>query len=292
MNRKPSALARGKYLLLLNLAITPLLAWGSGIEMQIDAGSNRIQAFVHGQGSETLIMAAGNGRPATQLDELADGIARSGIRVVTYNYRTLGTSTGPIDGLTLHDYANDLWHIADALGAQKVHLAGKTYGNRVVRAAASDQPGRVSSIILIGAGGEVMPTAETIALYRQYTDPKVSKADWLRLQGQLMYAPGHEQLAQRDAEEGEYPVLAAAQMKADGSTPKSEWAQGGTAPMLVMTCLQDRVALPKGALMLAESRPRTWLAGFPNCGHNMLNEIGDQLQRAISDFILHTARQP
>jgi hypothetical protein len=35
---------------------------------------------------------------------------------------------------------------ADASGAEKVHLAGKTYGNRVMRTASADQPQRTLSV--------------------------------------------------------------------------------------------------------------------------------------------------
>ena len=117
----------------------------------IKDGKIEIEAYIFGKGSETLIMAAGNGRPAADLKDLAKGIAADGIRVVTYNYRTIGASKGPIFDITLHDFAQDIWRIADALGAKKVHLAGKTYGNRVVRTAAADQPERVLSVILIGS---------------------------------------------------------------------------------------------------------------------------------------------
>ena len=137
----------------------------------ISAHGQTIEAFVFGEGPETLIMAAGNGRPASQLMDLAKAIASAGIRTVVYNYRGIGASDGPIDGLTLVDYGNDVWAIADALGAQKVHLAGKTYGNRVMRAASQTKPDRVATIILVGAGGEVLPSPETIALYKRYTDP-------------------------------------------------------------------------------------------------------------------------
>jgi hypothetical protein len=43
----------------------------------------------------------------------------------------------------------------------------ETFGNRVMRTAASDQPDRVASIILIGAGGQILPSEETQALYRR-----------------------------------------------------------------------------------------------------------------------------
>lgn len=272
------------------VSIMPLHANDKEAGKLVKADGIEIEVFEFGKGSETLIMAAGNGRPAAQLSKLAEGIAANGIRVITYNYRSLGASTGPIDGLTLHDYANDLWRVADALGLKKVHLAGKTYGNRVVRAASQDKPDRVLSVILIGAGGDQLPSAETMALYKRYVDPNTPKDEWLKLQGELMYAPGNEHLAAQDAAEGEYPVLAAAQVKASDATAKAEWASGGTAPMLVMTCLLDRVAVPESALSVAKSRPNAWLVGLPGCGHNMLNERGEDLVRLMSDFIVRTSK--
>ena len=106
-----------------------------------------------------------------------------------------------------------------------------------------------------------------------------------------MYAPGNEHFAALDAAEGEHPALAAAQVKASDATPKAEWAEGGTAPMLVMTCLLDRVAVPESALSIAKSRPNTWLVGLPGCGHNMLNERGPALIRLMSEFIARTSKQ-
>jgi pimeloyl-ACP methyl ester carboxylesterase len=259
-----------------------------GVARVIQTGSTQIETFVFGDGPVSLVIAAGNGRPASQLDSLAEAISASGIRVVTYNYRTLGASTGKIDGLTLHDYANDLWQVVEKLGLGKVYLAGKTYGNRVVRTAAQDHPERVQGVVLIGAGGEVAPSRETKELYKRYLDPSISREEWVRLQGQLMYAPGNEHLAKLDLDQGEFPVLAAAQARSSDATPKEQWAKGGTAPMLVLTCLLDRVAVPESALVIAKNRPKTWLVGMPGCGHNMLNERGDDLKRLIVEFINRT----
>jgi pimeloyl-ACP methyl ester carboxylesterase len=259
-----------------------------GVARVIQTGSTQIETFVFGDGPVTLVIAAGNGRPASQLDGLVEAISSSGIRVVTYKYRTLGASTGKIDGLTLHDYANDLWQVVDKLELGKVYLAGKTYGNRVVRASSEDYPERVLGVVFIGAGGEVAPSKETARLYRRYLDPSISREEWLNLQGQLMYAPGNEYLAKLDLDQGEFPALASAQARSSDATPKDQWAKGGTAPMLVLTCLLDRVAVPESALAIAKNRPKTWLVGMPGCGHNMLNERGDDLKRSIVEFINRT----
>jgi pimeloyl-ACP methyl ester carboxylesterase len=259
-----------------------------GVAQIIQAEGFQLEAFVFGDGPVSLIMAAGNGRPAAQLADLAKAISANGIKVVTYNYRTLGASTGKIDNLTLHDWANDVWRVADGLGLQQVFLAGKTYGNRVVRTASQDHPERVLGVILIGAGGEVLPEKETMEKYQRYLDPAISKEEWLKLQGELMYAPGNEELAKLDQAQGEFPELAAAQAKASDATPKDQWRLGGTAPMLILTGLQDIVAVPESALMIAKARPNAWLVALPKCGHNMLNERGDDIKRLIVEFMLHT----
>jgi pimeloyl-ACP methyl ester carboxylesterase len=276
-----------RFLLLFSSLILsyPVLATNAEITQIIRDGDIEIETFTYGEGSETLIIAAGNGRPAAQLEELARDISARGLQVVTYNYRTIGGSKGRIDGITLLEYAQDVWRIADAMGRKKVHLAGKTYGNRVMRAAAAQRPERTLSIILIGAGGEILPSDEVQAMYWRYVDPNTSKQEWLRLQGELMFAPGNEHLASRSAAIGSYPELAAAQIKASNATPKSEWLAGGTAPMLILTCLQDRLAVPENALNLAKSRPESWMVGIPGCGHNMIYERPEDLTRLIVDFL-------
>ena len=77
----------------------------------------------------------------------------------------------------------------------------------------------------------------------------------------------------------------AAEAKASEATPKEAWSMGGTAPMLAITCLLDRVAVPENAYKIAETRPNTWLAGLPGCGHNMINEQPEELRRLIVGFI-------
>ncbi len=251
----------------------------------IKSGSIQIETFIFGDGPDTLIMAAGNGRPGSDLEELAKLVASGGLRVITYNYRTIGKSEGPIAGITLHDLAQDVWRIADAFGVTKVHLAGKTYGNRVMRTASADKPDRVLSLILIGSGGEILPSLEVLEKYKRYINPNISKEEWLKLHAELNFAPGNEHLASRSAKYGKYPALANAQVKTSNATPKSEWTGAGIAPMLVLTGMQDIMAVPENGLKIAKERPNTWLVGIPNCGHNMVFEQPDAIKQLILSFI-------
>ncbi len=46
--------------------------------------------------------------------------------------------------------------------------------------------------------------------------------------------------------------------------------------------------MPESALNIAKARPKTWLVGLPRCGHNMLNEKGNDIKRLMVEFILNT----
>jgi pimeloyl-ACP methyl ester carboxylesterase len=244
-----------------------------------------LEYFEFGSGDEVFVLAAGNGRPAADLLELAEGVAAEGIRVITFNYRGIGGSDGPKEGVTLHDYGQDVWRIVDGLGLDKVHLGGKAYGNRVMRAASNLAPDRVKSIVLYAAGGEVPMSPEVTAMFRRYTDPSIDREEWVRLQAALMFSPVHAHKAGTSADRGMYPEIARLQTIAATATPVNEYIAGGTAPMLVITGLDDVVAVPQNAYNIAESRRNTRIVGLPDCGHNMIFEVPEDLVALTVDHI-------
>jgi pimeloyl-ACP methyl ester carboxylesterase len=244
-----------------------------------------LEYFEYGSGEEVFVLAAGNGRPAVDLLELAEGVAAKGMRVITFNYRGIGASKGPTEGVTLHDYGQDIWRIVDGLGVDKVHLGGKAYGNRVMRAASQANPDRVKSIILYAAGGEVPMAPEVTAMFRRYTDPSIGRDEWITLQAALMFSPVHAHKAGTSADRGMYPEIARLQTIAATATPVEEYIAGGTAPMLVITGLDDVVAVPQNAYNIAESRRNTRLVGIPDCGHNMIFEVPEDLVALTVDHI-------
>ncbi len=245
---------------------------------------------VKGSGNTMLIMAAGLGRPGSDLTLIATGVAEHGICAVTYDYRGIRESTGASDSLTLHDYADDVWAIADALGAHEVHLAGKTFGNRVVRTASADHPDRVISISLLGAGGEIPPAPDVQQKYLRFTDPMIGDDEWTTLQAELNFSPNMRHLAPKWADRERYPLTAGNQIRATTATPPDQWLGGGTAPMLVVTGLHDIVAVPQNALNIALTRPNTRLIGLADCGHNMIAEQPDELSAALVEHIRRAAR--
>lgn len=55
--------------------------------------------------------------------------------------------------------------------------------------------------------------------------------------------------------------------------------------MLVITGLNDVMAVPQNACNLAEKRQNTRLVGLPNCGHNMIFEVPEDLIALTVDHI-------
>lgn len=251
----------------------------------IPTGDGDIEVFEFGENGDLVICASGNGRPASQYDAFAERLCVTGFRVVTFNYRGIGGSTGRIQDLTLHDFGRDVWAIADYFDLEKVHLFGKAFGNRVMRSASSDFPDRVSTITLAAAGGEVQPDKETRVKFQRYFDPSLSRDEWVQLHSEINYAPANSHLAAAAADLGTFPLLAESQAAAVVATPLNEWLRGGTAPMLVIVGLDDLVAPPENGLRLASSRPNTSLIGLPNCGHSMLDEQPDTILRLLTRFL-------
>lgn len=239
-----------------------------------------VEYFVFGSGTEAVLMAPGNGRSAKDLEGIAELISRSGYRVIAINPRGIGGSNGALEGATLFDLAADIWRVADDIGADKVHLLGKTFGQRVMRTASSMKPERVLSLIALGAGGEILPPPEIIDAYKRRDDPNTPRKELLKIVQMTDFAPGNADKAHLLLD-GHFPELGTKQMEINNRTPDDVWPRGGTARMLIVQGLLDRVAVPQNAFNLATTRDDTTLIGLPGIGHNMIFEDPDLVADAV-----------
>ena len=88
-------------------------------------------------------------------DELSQRLARSGYQTVLPEPRGIGSSAGPLEGITLHDVAGDVAAVIEALGGGSVIVVGHAFGNRVARVVATDHPLLVKHVVLLACGGAV-----------------------------------------------------------------------------------------------------------------------------------------
>ncbi|MGR6966586.1 alpha/beta fold hydrolase [Geodermatophilus sp. URMC 61] len=73
------------------------------------------------------------------------------LRAVAYSQRGFGDSEHPGDGYALDRFADDLVALCDALGLERTHLVGHSFGSFVVRRVAEQHPERVDRMVLIGS---------------------------------------------------------------------------------------------------------------------------------------------
>src|SRR4051812_47521725 len=73
----------------------------------IRRGDTRIEILSQGDGPPIVLLPS-LGRGAEDFDVIAARVADAGFRVLRPQPRGIGQSTGPMSGIDLHDYANDV----------------------------------------------------------------------------------------------------------------------------------------------------------------------------------------
>jgi pimeloyl-ACP methyl ester carboxylesterase len=76
--------------------------------VMIDAGDAAIEVVLQGNDGPLIVMLPSGGRGAGDFSLLANELANAGWQTAAVNPRGAGNSTGPLENLTLHDYARDV----------------------------------------------------------------------------------------------------------------------------------------------------------------------------------------
>jgi len=122
----------------------------------VDVGAARLETVTWGDG-EPIVLLPGTGYSSTAFSLLGPELARRGYRAIAVNPRGVRGSTGPLGGLTYHDYAADVGRVIERVAGGRAHVLGWAWGNRIARTLAADSPERVATVVLIAAGGKVPP---------------------------------------------------------------------------------------------------------------------------------------
>jgi pimeloyl-ACP methyl ester carboxylesterase len=249
----------------------------------VQAGPAKIRAFVRGAGP-TVIMLSGMGRPPSDLDAFGKTIADAGYRVAIAEYRGIGESTGPLDGITFHDLARDVVAVIDRLGGGPVAVIGHAFGNRIARTLAADRPELVSCVVMLGSSGKVQPSAEVAAAIKIAQSmhlPRTEREAAVRL---AWFGPGRDISGWLD-ENWSQPFIRGA-LQAAEATPLSEFWTAGKAPILIVQGLADVSAVPEnGRLLKEEVGDRATLVELPGVGHSLAVEAPDEVARPVLDYL-------
>jgi pimeloyl-ACP methyl ester carboxylesterase len=126
-------------------------------EFKLKADCVELCVKIVGKATSGNVLIAVNGGPGQSSRYMAsmEQLASGELAVVTYDQRGTGRSTAPSDesgGYSLLEYVADLEAVRKAVGVEKVHVLGHSWGGIITMRYATVYPQNVRSIILMGCG--------------------------------------------------------------------------------------------------------------------------------------------
>jgi pimeloyl-ACP methyl ester carboxylesterase len=243
-----------------------------------------LDSVIRGAGDTVVLLPA-----PYHLDYLApfaQRLAEAGFRAVVVNWRGIGESTGPLDGLTLHHLATDIAGVIEALAAAPAHVVGHAFGNRVARCLAADRPDLVRRVVLLAAGGLVPTDPEAVRAAECLRREQLTESERLELRKVIHLSPASDARLLRQAQQS--PVWAATNVaeRVSQAPPLADWWEGGTAPLLVIQGLDDRRAPPgNGRVLRDQVGDRVRLVEIPQAGHFLVLEQPQAVAEAVTAFL-------
>ncbi len=244
-------------------------------------GENEYRLHHWGSGAPVLLYPS-LGRGAVDFDELCLALSQVGFHAIAIDPPGVATSIGEAPWRTLFDVASDLWSIVDELALDTPALIGHAYGNRVVRAASTLRPDALRALVLLACGGDVRSSEDVHVEFLRCFDPSIPRDEHLASVKKAFFAPSNDADPWK---EGWHHELAVAQGRAVVATDFRDFANGGTAPCLIIQGLDDVIAPPQNAWNLVARRANTRVVGLENCGHAMLPEQPRVVAQDVSQFL-------
>ena len=193
----------------------------------VQQGNVTIEVIAEGSGP-LMVLLPSLGRDVTEFDPLAERLRAAGFRIVRPRPRGFGRSVGPMEGLTLHDFARDTAAVVEHERAGLAIMVGHAYGHFVAKMTASDFPHLVRGVALVAASQKNI--SEEVrrwnAIGSDPTRPLEERRKYIQM---VFFAPGNDPTPYLT---GFSPEVRAMQDATRIGTPQQEYWASGTAPLL------------------------------------------------------------
>ena len=247
----------------------------------------RVDVIAEGQGP-LVVLLPGRGRDSLDFDEFAADIAKAGFRVLRPQPRGAGDSHGPMQNLTLHDFAGDIAAVIRYEGKLPAVIVGHAFGNWVGRMTATDYPELVRGVVIVAAAAKAYPAgfagakelSDAVRKAGDLSRPDAERLEALRF---AFFAPGHDA---RVWLSGWHPEVDESQFAAGRATRQSEWWPGGKAPLLDVQAERDPFK-PRSMMneIKEEFGDRAEIVVIPDASHALIPEQPAAVTNAIVSWI-------
>ncbi|MGZ5853986.1 MAG: alpha/beta fold hydrolase [Xanthobacteraceae bacterium] len=240
-----------------------------------------IEVISEGNGPAVVLLPS-LARDSEDYNAVAEGLTDAGFRVLRPQPRGIGKSTGPMSGISLHDFAHDIAETIKALGGGHAVIVGHAYGNWVARMTAVDYPQLVRGVVIAAAAAKQYDPKLTAAI-NVAGDPTKPEADRIAELKFAFFAPGNDPKVWL---EGWHPEIRDAQRAAVAAVKQSDWWSGGTAPLLDLQAGSDPFKpADKRNEMRDEFGDRVTVAVIPDASHALIPEQPKAVVAALAAWI-------
>jgi pimeloyl-ACP methyl ester carboxylesterase len=187
--------------------------------------------------------------------------------------------------------------IADALGLDRVHLAGSSMGGRIAAEVAATRPDRLLSLWLLAPAGaegerpsemiETLLEGGDVPLFSRTAQEYRDSVAFTMSQPPEIPKPALRVLAAESARgyDLNLQIFRAMAEELDARPTTEALLDGLAVPTLVTWGEEDRVLHPSGARTIAERVPDVTVRTHPEIGHIPMLEVPDAPARDFLDFL-------
>lgn len=267
-------------------ACLALSSWGSAYAQDsnkpilVDTGKSTIEVFVDGQGP-AIVLLPSRGRGAEDFEEIVPHFVQAGYRVIRPQPRGIGQSQGAMDGITLHDYADDMAAVLKELNEPKAIVVGHAFGNWVARTTGVDYPDMVRGVVIVAAAAKNYPKgmAEHVARSADLSLPDAERLESIQY---AFFMPNFDASIWLN---GWYPEVSKAQRKAGLATEQASWWSGGIAPLLDLQAGNDKFKPIESRYEVRdEFGDRVTTVVIPDTAHALIPEAPQAVVDAIIEW--------
>jgi pimeloyl-ACP methyl ester carboxylesterase len=232
--------------------------------------------------AEPLVLLPSSSRDSEDFDEIAELFAAEGFRVLRPQPRGMCASAGPMEGLTLHDYARDVAEVIDRLAGGPAFVLGHAFGQWVGRCVAADHPRLVKGVILAAAAAKSSPPGLREQLAK-CIDTSLPAAERIAALGVAFFAPGHDPSSWLN---NWHPVASKSQRAASVATSQADWWTAGQAPVLDLQAELDpwRPANTRSGIVDDLGAERVTVAVIADASHALIPEQPRAVVQIVRDW--------
>lgn len=255
----------------------------------VERADVRVEVLAQGSGP-LVVMIPSLGRPAADFDDLSRRLAVAGYRALRPQPRGIGGSTGPMQGITLHDFALDMAAVIEQHGGGPAVMCGHAFGNFVARTTAADFPHMVRAVVLLAAA-HLWPVPPDIRESINKTHHmSLPEAERIRCLKHAFFAPGNDPRIWLD---GWHEDVMLMERAATEATPKPEWWHAGRAPVLDVQPACDVMTPPESRNRYRDEfgAERVTMTVIPNAGHALLPEQPEAVAQAVLAYLKELERR-